>query len=195
MGAYAIALPCPALRARAGRRSAPPPTHASCPPTAEANFDVVLWASAFVLLSLLINAPLIGPVMRWTGLRWVGGAEGRGGGVAAAPHCRQPACWPGSPACAPHASADRTEPSCRPAGPLPRSRISPDKVRGRKKALEELQAFTAQSIDDLKQQQDGEFLQGGCRPPPSPPPHPHPLPGCPCGMWRAKDERTTRPGR
>ncbi|PSC68844.1 Sodium hydrogen exchanger 7 [Micractinium conductrix] len=77
-------------------------------PVAEANFDVVLWASAFVLLSLLINAPLIGPVMRWTGL----------------------------------------------------SRISPDKVRGRKKALEELQAFTAQSIDDLKQQQDGEFLQG-----------------------------------
>lgn len=77
-------------------------------PVAEANFDVVLWASAFVLLSLLINAPLIAPVMRWTGL----------------------------------------------------SRISPEKVRGRRRALEELRTFTAQSIAELKQQQDGEFLQG-----------------------------------
>jgi hypothetical protein len=33
-------------------------------------------------------------------------------------------------------------------------------VRGRKRALEELQSFTAASIDELKQQQDGEFLQG-----------------------------------
>ncbi|KAL4430847.1 hypothetical protein ABPG75_006103 [Micractinium tetrahymenae] len=75
---------------------------------AEANFDVVLWASAFVLLSLLINAPSIDPVMRWTGL----------------------------------------------------SRITPEKVVGRRKALEELQSFTARSIDGLKEQQDGEFLQG-----------------------------------
>ncbi|KAI7841566.1 hypothetical protein COHA_004736 [Chlorella ohadii] len=77
-------------------------------PVDEANFDVVLWASAFVLLSLLINAPSIGPVMRWTGL----------------------------------------------------SRISPERIRGRKRALEELQGFTDECIAELKHQQDGEFLQG-----------------------------------
>lgn len=37
-------------------------------PADEANFDISLWTSAFVLLTLLVNAPLIGPVMRWTGL-------------------------------------------------------------------------------------------------------------------------------
>lgn len=55
---------------------APPIQSCYIPPSRhhadEANFDVVLWASAFVLLSLLINAPSIGPVMRWTGLRWAG---------------------------------------------------------------------------------------------------------------------------
>lgn len=33
-------------------------------------------------------------------------------------------------------------------------------MRGRKRALEELDTFTAASIAELKQQQDGEFLQG-----------------------------------
>ena len=80
--------------------------------TATESFDIVLWASCFVLLSLLLNAPAIGPVMRLTGL----------------------------------------------------SRIAPDRVRGRARAVAELQEFTAACIADLKQQQDGEFLQGERRP-------------------------------
>ena len=32
------------------------------------NADLVLWVASFVLLSLLINAPLVSPVMTWTGL-------------------------------------------------------------------------------------------------------------------------------
>ena len=38
----------------------------------------MLWSSAFVLLTLLINAPLIGPVMRWTGLSAVTAEKMRG---------------------------------------------------------------------------------------------------------------------
>ena len=85
------------------------PPQPPCPPCpATESFDIVLWASCFVLLSLLLNAPAIGPVMRLTGL----------------------------------------------------SRIAPDRVRGRARAVAELQEFTAGCIADLKQQQDGEFLQG-----------------------------------
>lgn len=40
------------------------------------------------------------------------------------------------------------------------SRISPERIRGRKRALDELQGFTAEYIAELKHQQDGEFLQG-----------------------------------
>lgn len=37
-------------------------------------------------------------------------------------------------------------------------------MRARRKALEELQGFTARSIDDLKERQDGDFLQGEAAP-------------------------------
>lgn len=33
-------------------------------------------------------------------------------------------------------------------------------MRGRRRALDQLRAMTAESIAELKQQQDGEFLQG-----------------------------------
>ena len=37
-------------------------------PAVNENADLVLWVAAFVLLSLLINAPMVSPVMTWTGL-------------------------------------------------------------------------------------------------------------------------------
>lgn len=56
---------------------------------------------------------------------------------------------------------EQTPPGAAFLAPCPcRSRITPEKVRARRRALEELQDFTARSIADLKDQQDGEFLQG-----------------------------------
>ena len=37
-------------------------------PTVEENADIVLWVATFVLLTLLINAPMMSKVMEWTGL-------------------------------------------------------------------------------------------------------------------------------
>ena len=146
---------------------------------------MVLWASAFVLLSLLINAPSIGPVMRWTGLRCGGRLVGMSLGCCGWVRVpwRQACSYqqlraPSAPS--PRVSALRLllapqlpapnlalplpcpipTPACPSPCPCSCSRISPDRVRGRKRALEELQSFTAASIDELKQQQDGEFLQG-----------------------------------
>lgn len=148
----------------APRLSAPPTL---TQPTDEANFDVVLWASAFVLISLLINAPSIGPVMRWTGLRRAGRPAERCHAAFMLAHTRL-RCVPRRHACSQQQAPVLTSiltlfrhPSllCHPSSP-PCSRISPEKVRGRKRAMADLEAFTAESIAELKQQQDGEFLQG-----------------------------------
>ena len=47
-----------------------------------------------------------------------------------------------------------------PPPPWPCSHISAERMRGRRRALDQLRAMTAESIAELKQQQDGEFLQG-----------------------------------
>ena len=55
-----------------------PAIPAPAPRADEQNADITLWSSALVLLTLLINAPLIGPVMRWTGLSAVTAEKLRG---------------------------------------------------------------------------------------------------------------------